>query len=75
MNKSNRPRKSQSTIADRQAIYEQVVEESMEWHSLTIEQVAEKLQVFYQFKIITEGRAKEQLIRSLFLQHMKRMIS
>ncbi len=67
-------RKAQLTKEARQDIYEMVAHKSMFWLDQTPEELAAECKAMLHFSVDHEGKTREQLLRTLFLAHMKLMI-
>lgn len=72
--KPSTPRKSSLTKEARRNIYNQVSQESALWLTDTKEKLAERIKAVCFFSIDHETQTHEQLLRTLFIMHMKRMI-
>lgn len=72
--KSDKPRKSSLTKEARRNIYNKVSQESAIWLEDTKEKLAERIKELCFYSIDPENQTHEQLLRDLFIMHMKRMI-
>lgn len=70
-----RTRKTVLTVKDRQAIYEETVDQSMNWLLMDNEELSKVLTRLNGFESGGSEKTKEQMLRYLFLVTMKRMIS
>lgn len=70
-----RARKSVLTVRDRDDILREVEEKSKVWILMGKEELAERIKERCFYSVDPEKYTKEDLLRTLFLLHMKRMVS